>query len=297
MTLFGVIAFRVYGDPKGEPRAKAYRRGDKAGIYQPKVADGWREAIGLEAKQHRPPEPIQGPVRVDLIIIVRRPGGHEATGRNAGKLKKSAPVFYHTAGHGPYGGDRDNFEKAILDVLTQVGFWGDDGQVADGLIRKRWARVNEPPGAVIRIQPLDDRDPLDSWSRLDEMFSTGQVALPAPPKPKPSGPRGTAPYRQFTDAFTAAWQARHGRKYIWGGAKDGNAATMIWEGLEANLEDAKKVIAAYMADEDRFYEGHSVAMLNMHLQRFVARIGQRPSTYRSAAELGKAAMELTRKKP
>jgi Holliday junction resolvase RusA-like endonuclease len=58
-------------------------------------------------------------------------------------LKLDAPTF-HTGKP-----DRDNVEKGILDALTALGMWEDDGQVCQGSVDKIYG---ERPGAVIVIQ-------------------------------------------------------------------------------------------------------------------------------------------------
>jgi Holliday junction resolvase RusA-like endonuclease len=50
--------------------------------------------------------------------------------------------------------DVDNYAKSVMDALTKAGAWGDDCQVIELLVTKRWA-VGEPAGIHIHIQPLD----------------------------------------------------------------------------------------------------------------------------------------------
>jgi len=150
-----LCSFRVDGQPRPQPRHRAFARKGKDGrfharAFDPGTAEGWKAAVALAAKPFLHGEPVGGPVRVDVEFIFERPKGHFGTGRNSGVLKPAAP-HWHTRGMGTNGGDRDNLDKAVLDALTQVGLWKDDGQVCDGSVRKRFAEQGERPGAVISV--------------------------------------------------------------------------------------------------------------------------------------------------
>ncbi|MCA9312626.1 MAG: RusA family crossover junction endodeoxyribonuclease [Phycisphaerales bacterium] len=141
--------FRIYGDPKPEPRPRAYRRGERVGVYAGTSADGWREQIATAARPHVR-RPITSPVGVTVEFFIGRPKSHLGTGRNADKLKPSAPMF--PAGKGR--DDLDNLAKPILDVLTNVGMWVDDGQVTDLVCRKRY--TTGQPGALVTITEIHE---------------------------------------------------------------------------------------------------------------------------------------------
>jgi len=51
--------------------------------------------------------------------------------------------------------DRDNLDKAVLDVLTTLGFWRDDGQISAGRIDKYYHAKGDKPGARITIKRID----------------------------------------------------------------------------------------------------------------------------------------------
>lgn len=143
-----MIQFTVHGDPKPEPRPRAFRRGNAVGVTSGTSADSWREAIGLAAKPHAPQVPINGPVRLNVSFRFARPKYHYGTGRNAGKVKASASRY-------PDGdlNDMDNMLKSVMDVLTSVGVWRHDGLVVRSDLAKDWAD-DQPPGADIRIEEL-----------------------------------------------------------------------------------------------------------------------------------------------
>jgi Holliday junction resolvase RusA-like endonuclease len=153
------ISFFVSGDPVAQPRIKAYgRKGVNRAtgreriftkVYTPgKLIKPWKAVVTGIASLKRPKVRITGPVRVDTIFYFRRPRDHYGTGRNAGILKSWAPLYHTTVP------DRDNLDKACLDVLTKCRFWGDDCQAALGLVGKVYANDDEQTGVRITITPL-----------------------------------------------------------------------------------------------------------------------------------------------
>jgi len=126
----GQIQFFVNGEPKGQPRARAFamKRGNKVLVrmYDPSTAEGWKTAIAAAAKAHCPFPAWTGPVALSTTFIFPRPKSHFRTGRLAGILRPDAPK-YHTGKP-----DRDNLEKAVMDALKMLGFYRDDSQVCDG---------------------------------------------------------------------------------------------------------------------------------------------------------------------
>ena len=70
--------------------------------------------------------------------------GHYGTGKNAGTLKPSAPLF-HTSKP-----DLDKLVRCIKDALTGIA-WKDDAQVSLVCATKVY---DEQPGARISIKPL-----------------------------------------------------------------------------------------------------------------------------------------------
>lgn len=145
-----MIRFQVQGDPKGQPRPRAFARrmGDKfvARVFEAGTAEGWKSLIASEARVYAPEQPISGPVSVRLIFSFRRPQSHFRTGKNAGELRPDAP-YYHTSKP-----DNDNLEKAVFDALTQIGlFWDDDKQIVHNETVKIYGKAG---GVVIEIKPM-----------------------------------------------------------------------------------------------------------------------------------------------
>jgi len=140
-----IARFRVHGDPKGQPRIRAFARKmgngkSVARVYDPGTAEGWKGVVAMAAKPHIPAAPVQTPCCVSVVFLFARPKR---------LLRKSDPTerIPHTAKP-----DRDNLDKAVLDVLTQVGFFADDALVYDGRISKFYCAKDEAPGAEIEIE-------------------------------------------------------------------------------------------------------------------------------------------------
>lgn len=146
MTTF--ITFRVDGEPKAQPRPRAFVRNGHARVYDAGTAEGWKSAIAAAALPHRPTAPLDGPLTLAVVFLMPRPKSHYRPGRWArsdgydGETKTGAPV-HHTQKP-----DLDNMVKAVKDALTQIGMWRDDCLVVEETVSKIWA---ERGGAEIRI--------------------------------------------------------------------------------------------------------------------------------------------------
>ena len=92
---------------------------------------------------------LTGPLSVSMIFDMARPKGHYGTGRNADKLKDSAPNPYHAQMP-----DLDKLARSVNDSLTDAGVWEDDGQVAVMNVAKRWCTNGDVPGVEIVIEAL-----------------------------------------------------------------------------------------------------------------------------------------------
>lgn len=146
------ITFYVRGEPKAQPRPRAFARKFgatwQARVYDAGTAEGWKSLVAAAAKPFLPSEPLTGPLMVELCFHMPRPKSHYRTGKRFRELRDDAPTF-HTGKP-----DRDNLEKAVCDALTQVGMWKDDGQVCDGQIRKLYAEGS--PGCHVTIKPCEE---------------------------------------------------------------------------------------------------------------------------------------------
>ena len=142
-----VIHFHVEGDPKAQPRPRAFARQIAPGkfaarVYDSGTAEGWKAAVALAAKPYLPPTPIIEPVALHVAFFIRRPKRLET---------KKAPVLHIPCTARP---DLENCIKAIMDVCTQIGVWTDDALVVELHASKNYAMKGGRPGAEIRIDVL-----------------------------------------------------------------------------------------------------------------------------------------------
>ena len=138
-TWVPVVEFEVRGDPKAQPRHRHYSRGRFVKVYDP-AADA-KDLLASVIQEHAPSEPLEGAIRIDVHTFFPRPASHYGTGRNSGKLKASAPLYYSKKP------DRDNLDKFLLDSMNGI-FFKDDAQVCDGPVTKQYSTR---PRTVIRI--------------------------------------------------------------------------------------------------------------------------------------------------
>ncbi len=139
------ITFYAQGEPKGQPRPRAFGRGKMIRVYDPGTAEGWKNQIAVAAKEHIPASPLAGPLYVRLEFYFPRPRGHYRSGKFANTLKESAPAYQTSKP------DIDNAIKAVLDALTILRFWNDDSQVCDTRCRKLYDD-GRGPGCIVTIK-------------------------------------------------------------------------------------------------------------------------------------------------
>ena len=125
------MTFFVHGEPKGQPRPRAFARNGMVRMYDPGTAEGWKSLIadgwrrGLGSY-----EEMNVPVCLKLQFLMPRPKSHFGKG---GCLKESAPRWFTGKP------DADNLSKAVMDALTQIGAWQDDKLVVDLRATKMYA--------------------------------------------------------------------------------------------------------------------------------------------------------------
>lgn len=143
------FSFFATGEPKGQPRPRAFARkfGSKwsARVFDPGTAEGWKSQIAVAAREHIT-EPLLSPVKLEIVFNFQRPRSH-FTKKG---LRQTAPR-YHTAKP-----DIDNAVKAIMDALTQLGAWHDDKQVVSLSVRKEYAVGASIGGAAICVSEVED---------------------------------------------------------------------------------------------------------------------------------------------
>lgn len=149
-----MIRFFVAGVPAPKGSSRAILRGGRA-INVPSGTDAnkerlksWRaEASGAAQLAMDGSSPLAGPVYVEIEFIFERLRAHFGTGKNAAKVKSSAP---HWQTSKP---DADKIERSTFDALTGI-IYVDDAQIAQHKTTKRYAAPGEAVGAWIAISPL-----------------------------------------------------------------------------------------------------------------------------------------------
>jgi Holliday junction resolvase RusA-like endonuclease len=116
------ITFTVGDDGKPKPV-----------VYEPAELKAVRVKLRDHLAGHIPLAPFAGPLQVVVKWCFPVTGHHLN-----GEFKITKP-------------DTHNMNKLLFDVMTDLGFWRDDAQVASEIIQKFWADL---PGIYISIENL-----------------------------------------------------------------------------------------------------------------------------------------------
>ena len=143
-----MIDFFVAGVPvpKGSAKAFVNRRTGRAIVMQDNrdKQKPWSSMISVTA-QNLISEPVRGPVRLSVLFVMPRPKSHFGTGKNASKLKDSAPTHHIVKP------DLDKLVRCVKDALTGIA-WGDDCQVCE--LKDVAKTYGTHPGAWISVENL-----------------------------------------------------------------------------------------------------------------------------------------------
>jgi Holliday junction resolvase RusA-like endonuclease len=134
------ISLFIPGDPKGQPRPRAFARFGHAHVYNPSSAEGWKSEIAMALKPWADIR-LEGALSVEMDFQFLRPNSH--FGKKG--LFPSAPV-YHLGKP-----DCDNLAKAALDAMTFIGIWHDDAQVTHLNVTKQWTTSRS--GMLVGVTP------------------------------------------------------------------------------------------------------------------------------------------------
>jgi Holliday junction resolvase RusA-like endonuclease len=126
---------RLEVEPLPCPRPRIALRGRFPVAYYPAAYTKWKErAEPLLREQLRAVPKFTTPVLLVTHFYVKRP--------------KTSKLFVPKP-------DIDNYQKSIMDALTQSEAWTDDSLVADAIQRKRWATSSYIEYEIHTI-PLED---------------------------------------------------------------------------------------------------------------------------------------------
>jgi Holliday junction resolvase RusA-like endonuclease len=121
----GEITLVIPVTPMPAPRPRMSKWGS---AYFPPAYDAYKK--DLKAALPAPESQMMGELKVEAHFVCK-------------PIAKS--IFTTPAG------DVDNIVKGVLDVLTQVGYYGDDRQIIDLYVTKRFPAEGEEPHQVIKL--------------------------------------------------------------------------------------------------------------------------------------------------
>ena len=107
--------------PKGTAQMKRFN-GNTRTYFKSKTLMETERIYRTLLAPHRPKAPSEGPIRLFIVLYFDK----KSPKKLWGQYKITRP-------------DVDNFCKALIDQMTQVGFWMDDAQIADLRIKKYYA--------------------------------------------------------------------------------------------------------------------------------------------------------------
>ena len=149
------ITFQVYGTPRpgGSKTAFFNKKLGRAMVVDASGQPGkdWRTSVQAAAMEAYRGPLLQGPLDLFITFGLARPKSHYGTGRNADRLKPSAPPYPTKPP------DTTKLVRALEDALTGI-LWRDDAQVVRQTVRKVYAAHGRRPGAVVTVETLGDFD-------------------------------------------------------------------------------------------------------------------------------------------
>ena len=111
-----------------------------------KTVKQWRAAVA-DAAVIQGATPLVGAIEMQAEFIFPRPQNHFGTGKNAGRLKNSAPELHSTRP------DISKLLRSTEDALSGLAYQ-DDARIARTSAMKRYAANGELPGALIAIRQV-----------------------------------------------------------------------------------------------------------------------------------------------
>ena len=112
----------------------------------------WKKRLGFLLGREHGQEPLEAPIRLTLAFEYRRPTGHYSK-RDGKPLKDWMPTPK------PSSCDVDNLAKPIMDTMTELGQWADDGEITD-------LRVLKFYGEEDRVWVVAEHIENTTWARF-----------------------------------------------------------------------------------------------------------------------------------
>lgn len=134
-----VLHFEIIGDPIAQKRPRVTR----FVTYSPQARE--KGVFQLQIQSKAPPKPVEEALSVTMDFYFARPKSHFGSGKNADKLKASAPVNHTKAK------DLDNIAKFYMDAMNKI-IYKDDGQIVKLKLSKQY--TDQQARTVINIISL-----------------------------------------------------------------------------------------------------------------------------------------------
>lgn len=142
VTAYGLPAAQGSKAYKGHRTSKTTGRKVAVLVEQSKRVKPWRAVVTAAAKKAIAVGPLAGPIRVDVIFTMKKPG-------NAPKRTRTYPAVSP---------DQDKVLRSTFDALTEARAWEDDGRVIEIHAVQCYPGEHpdalDQPGAIIRLYTL-----------------------------------------------------------------------------------------------------------------------------------------------
>ena len=146
------VTIEVYGIPRPAGSKRAFpikKNGQYTGRSIVTDASGqlgrdWRADVKAAAIAQYEGPPLEGALFVEIFFGLPRPKSHFGTGKNAGNLRKGAPLK-HTKKP-----DVGKLARAVEDALSGI-VWRDDSQIFCAFYYKEYAVNSVLPGCEVRV--------------------------------------------------------------------------------------------------------------------------------------------------
>lgn len=137
-----MITVIIPGEPVGQGRGRAYRRGNSVVVVDPKKSRDWKQYAQSWFQEHFE-EPLTGSLRVVINAYWEWP-------KSSWRKRDPRGVEYR-----PKLPDGDNVMKAVFDAGNGVA-WLDDRQIVVATINKMYIQQGSPAQVVVMIEEISD---------------------------------------------------------------------------------------------------------------------------------------------
>jgi len=133
--------FVIQGNPRGQGRPRATRRGNHAAVYEAKEDTLYKNNLAAQVVAQRPEYIEFNPVSVEAGFYIQRPKYHyDSKGRVKPRYVDDCPIGK------PY---IDNMLKALYDACNGI-VWRDDAQIVEVTAKKEYAET--VPHIVLEVK-------------------------------------------------------------------------------------------------------------------------------------------------